>query len=92
MRQKVENEIWRLNAYLYDVASTMEFYYICVLPGTCTCKARESQKCLCDLCMTANTSVHPTLKEFKWTAAKSYTFWEDNHDILKYIFNYYGQI
>ena len=28
MRQKVENEIWRLNAYLYDVASTMEFYYL----------------------------------------------------------------
>ena len=28
MRQKVENEIWRLNAYLYDVASTMEFYYM----------------------------------------------------------------
>ena len=28
MRQKVENEILRLNAYLYDVASTMEFYYL----------------------------------------------------------------
>ena len=28
MRQKVENEIWRLNAYLYDVAPTMEFYYL----------------------------------------------------------------
>ena len=28
MRQKVENEIWRLNAYLYDVVSTMEFYYL----------------------------------------------------------------
>ena len=28
MRQKVENEIWRLDAYLYDVASTMEFYYL----------------------------------------------------------------
>ena len=28
MRQKVENEIWRLNAYLYDVASAMEFYYL----------------------------------------------------------------
>ena len=30
MRQKVENEIWRLNAYvyMYDVASTMELYYL----------------------------------------------------------------
>ena len=28
MRQKVENEIWCLNAYLYDVAPTMEFYYL----------------------------------------------------------------
>ena len=28
MRQKVENEIWHLNAYLYDVAPTMEFYYL----------------------------------------------------------------
>ena len=26
MRQKVENEIWRFNAYLYDAASTIEFY------------------------------------------------------------------
>ena len=28
MRQKVENEIWRFNAYLYEVASTMELYYL----------------------------------------------------------------
>ena len=28
MRQKVENKIWRLNAYVYDVASTMELYYL----------------------------------------------------------------
>ena len=62
MRQKVENEIWRLNAYFYDVASTKEFIW--VLPGTCTCNVRESQKYLYDLCMTTNTSVHLTLKEF----------------------------
>ena len=91
-------------------------FIICVLPGTCTCKVRESQKGLCDLCVTANTSVHLTLKELTWTAAKSCdkiliqnlylsshagfnntvsnTFWldTDNHDILKYIFNHYGQI
>ena len=28
MRQKVKNEKWRLNEYLYDVASLMEFYYL----------------------------------------------------------------
>ena len=28
MRQKVENEIWRFNAYLYDAASTIEFCYL----------------------------------------------------------------
>ena len=28
MRQKVEKVIWRLKAYLYEVASTMEFYYL----------------------------------------------------------------
>ena len=28
MRQKVENKIWRLNAYVYDVATTMELYHL----------------------------------------------------------------
>ena len=53
--------------------------------------------------MTANTSVHLTLKEFTWTAAKScdkiliqnlYLSCrvQHNHDILKYIFTNYGQI
>ena len=37
MRQKAEKEIWSFNAYLYDVASTPQFYNQC----TCTSRVRE---------------------------------------------------
>ena len=71
MRQKVENEIWRLNAYLYNVASTMEFCYLRTVWYMYMQSNRISEMLLWSLTATCNTSVYLTLKEFTLTAAKS---------------------
>ena len=56
-----------LNAYLYDVTSTMRTAWYMYMQS----KRISEMLNICDLCMTSITSVHLTLKELTWTAAKS---------------------
>ena len=80
MRQKVENEICCLNAYLYDVASTMEFYYLCTAWYMYMQSKRISEMLMWSLYDCQH--VHLALKEY--TGGHSIIGWNQLSDVASF--------